>query len=186
MSADKRTPHTDALETLGYKLSPGEKRDAIHLAVEPIEAGEALRAGEHVKIHNEKAYASGPDDGIGIVDPFLREKIYPGDLFWLVVYPRMITSLRHVWTHPAFEQVEELPSIGVSEKWIRNFADQNSLHYRVLMDSAESYLKYHDYLILGGLLEGKSVPEEFWDHYQNVTGSPVPEENRGNFFSCSC
>lgn len=39
MSADKRSIHTDALHTLGTIIGEGEKRDAIHIAVEPCIAG---------------------------------------------------------------------------------------------------------------------------------------------------
>ena len=44
MSADKRSVTTDALEPLGTIIGEGEKRDAIHLAVEPMTADERLRA----------------------------------------------------------------------------------------------------------------------------------------------
>lgn len=105
MSADKRTPHTDALETLGKIHLFDEHRDAIHLGVEPIEAGERLQGGQHIGIVNGKAYSvnSNPDiKPLGIVDPFLTETVKAGQRFWLVVYPREITSLRHVWEHPDF------------------------------------------------------------------------------------
>ena len=35
---DKRKVSTDALDTLGSIITPAEKRDAIHLAVEPVQA----------------------------------------------------------------------------------------------------------------------------------------------------
>ena len=39
LNADRRSPHTDALDTLGSVITEHEKRDAIHLAVEPAVAG---------------------------------------------------------------------------------------------------------------------------------------------------
>lgn len=99
---DVRTVHTDALETLGMIHFKPEARDAIHLAVEPIEAGMALNPSENVKIIDGKAYSATRQEGVGIVDPFLPSVVMPGEFFWLVVYPRMITSLRHVWEHPNF------------------------------------------------------------------------------------
>lgn len=42
MSADNRSISTDALATLGTIIKDGG-RDAIHLAVEPVIAGEELR-----------------------------------------------------------------------------------------------------------------------------------------------
>lgn len=106
MSADKRTVTTDALETLGMIHFKSEGRDAIHLAVEPVTAGEFLKPGQHICIVDGVARA-GWTKGVcptGIVDPFLPEDVQEGQRFWLVVYPRMITSLRHVWEHPSFPQ----------------------------------------------------------------------------------
>ena len=102
-SADKRTPHTDALETLGTIHTQDEFRDAIHLAVEQVVAGEDLRVGEHITYVNGKAFSLRKgEESIGIVDPFLDRMVKEGERFWLVVKPRLITSLRHVWSHPAF------------------------------------------------------------------------------------
>ncbi|MFO0822607.1 MAG: hypothetical protein U0792_05710 [Gemmataceae bacterium] len=39
---------------------------------------------------------------VGIVDPFLREAVRPGQRFWLFMYPNTVTTLRHEWTHPAY------------------------------------------------------------------------------------
>lgn len=102
MSA-KHTPSTDALETLGNIIHPGEKRDAIHLAVDPACSDQYLNPGDHVRIVSPgKVVRCAVGAGHGIVDPFLRRSVDPGEYFWLVVYPREITSLRHVWSHPAF------------------------------------------------------------------------------------
>ncbi|EEE06880.1 MULTISPECIES: hypothetical protein [Burkholderia cepacia complex] len=74
-NADKRSVHTDALETLGTIIGPSEKRDAIHLAVEPVIAAEYLYPGSHVALTPDgKAYRS--PNGVGIVDPFLTRDVF--------------------------------------------------------------------------------------------------------------
>ena len=98
-----------------------EKRDAIHLGVEPVEAGEQLAVGAIIGIKDGKAYQSTKRNGIkalGIVDPFLESKVLPGQRFWLVVLPCQITSLRHVWEHPDFPDSRETShEVTVSKAW---------------------------------------------------------------------
>lgn len=103
MSADKRSVATDALAVLGTLIDESVGRDAIHLAVEPVIAGEQLFAGQHIGIIDGKAYSSNVNlKKVGIVDPFLTGGVPRGARFLLVVFPRQITSLRHVWEHPDF------------------------------------------------------------------------------------
>lgn len=52
MSADNRSVSTDALATLGTIIDESAGRDAIHLAVEPVIAGEELRPGADVGLRN--------------------------------------------------------------------------------------------------------------------------------------
>lgn len=124
---DTRSPITDALETLGMIHFKKEKRDAIHLAVEPVIASCRMKPGERIGIVNGFAYPVGyqyvpnkdgkliEDDGVnrvsltrtnipyqGIVDPFLTTDVQLGDKFWFVMKPREVRSLRHVWEHPDF------------------------------------------------------------------------------------
>lgn len=106
MSADNRSTHTDALASLGTIINENEKRDAIHLAVEPVIAGTDLLPGDHIALNYGRAVRAPLGQGLGIVDPFLTQRVNEGDRFWLVVYPRQITSLRHVWEHPAFPASE--------------------------------------------------------------------------------
>ncbi len=119
---DKRSVHTDALSTLGTIHEEQQYRDAIHLGVEPVEAGENLPVGADIGIAEDgKAYLSGKKKnnvkGVGIVDPFLQNAVQKGEKFWLVVYPRKITSLLHVWTHPDFpdEKPKELSELTSDE-----------------------------------------------------------------------
>ena len=125
---DTRSPITDALETLGMIHFKKEKRDAIHLAGEPVTAGvDTLKPGDRIGIVNGVAYPVGyqfvpyPDqepikeDGVnrigftrvnvpyqGIVDPFLTNGPKFRESFWFVMKPREVRSLRHVWEHPNF------------------------------------------------------------------------------------
>lgn len=121
---DTRSPITDALETLGMIHFKKEKRDAIHLAVEPVIAAALLYPGQRIGIINGKACPVGYHyvpckseeiDGVnhngftrvnvpyqGIVDPFLTTDVQIGDKFWFVMKPREVRSLRHVWEHPDF------------------------------------------------------------------------------------
>lgn len=96
---------TDWTPKLGEIIIGDAKRDAIHIAVAPVIAGQRLQPGDHVSLTKDQykhATLLNPDDSVGIVDPFLKGAVLEGEMFWLFLYPNTVTSLRHVWTHPAF------------------------------------------------------------------------------------
>src|SRR5690606_8459210 len=97
-----------------------------------------------------------------------------------------ITSLRHEWTHPAFKVEVESLTVPLSKAWLEHFAGEAGVSYDELMEGADHYLRYGEYMIQGGRWEGFSTPLEFWNHYQMVAGRVIEEAERGNFFSCSC
>lgn len=185
----------DALATLGTIIDETQKRDAIHLAVIPLRAGHRLFAGQDVGIGNDGRASAAAQTLLGIVDPFLKSPAQPDEWFWLVLYPRTITSLRHVWTHPAIPDEPERShgaTTSASERWLREYAEQTDVTYSRLMDGARAYVEsrrrdgWGEYIIDGGRYEGVSVPDDFWTHYEAVTGEVVSEAHRGTFFSCSC
>jgi hypothetical protein len=192
--SDKRSVSTDALETLGTApISDDSGRDAIHLAVEPVIAAERLKPGQDVGLLGG-GKAGRSTNPVGIVDPFLKKTIKPGEKFWLVVYPRQITSLRHVWTHPSFEEVpiseadkEQAQKVaerltGSHEKWLRDFcANADCPGYEEVMEAAAH--SDGEYIHFGTDAHGE-IPDEFWDHYEIVTGKKVKQ--RATYFSCSC
>lgn len=92
--AEQYTPN------IGQLCGADARRDAIHFAVAPVEADADLRPGDHVGVRDGRASRDGA--AVGIVDPFLKGEIKKGQRFWLFLYPNTVTSLRHVWTHPAF------------------------------------------------------------------------------------
>jgi len=146
-NGDNRSVSTDALETLGTIIDDRAGRDAIHLAVEPMKAGERLQPGQHVGINNGVAVAAlgGARDHVvkklGIVDPFLTKPVEVGQKFWLVVYPRQISSLRHVWTHPDFadEKTPILPTYE-DEEILRQGAEVKGTDYETFMDAINEYV----------------------------------------------
>jgi hypothetical protein len=188
MSADKRKVSTDALETLGTIIGPNEKRDAIHLAVLPVMAGARLYAGQ--SISTKDGIATPDPNGIGIVDPFLAAAVQPEERFWMVIKPRLITSLRHVWTHPAFPDEAGVGSPDTEKAAARAaievIASSCDIGADEMIEGANRYLDRGDYLCEGGRWEGVYVPDEFWPHFETLTGRKVPSDQQGSFFSCSC
>jgi len=170
---------------LGKLIDGPAFRDAIHIAVVAVTSDEELEPGTHVGLvegsvnkvqHLNALYGT----EIGIVDPFLKSAIKPGQRFWLVLYPQTITSLRHEWTHPAFHAVEK----ANAEKWLADFAERNDLTVEELIQGARNWVeKGHFGYLTNGIDE---VPGAFWEHFEQVTGVPVPQDQRADHFSCSC
>lgn len=178
---DKRSVSTDALATIGNIIDEREKRDAIHLAVEPVTAAVKLYPGQDVGPDGT------PSNPVGIVDPFLKAPVQPGQRFWLVIYPREIHSLRHVWTHPAFTDEPEFvpPSKAASEQWLRAFIETADCPgYEEVIAAAVGDENEGDYLFFQGRDAHGEIPPEFWDHVEIVTGRKIT--SRPDHFSCSC
>ena len=204
MTDVRPTPHTDALDTLGKIHQFQEKRDAIHLGVEPVIAGEWLSPADSIYLKDGKAFACPTGKGLGIVDPFLTVSVAPDERFWLVIYPRVITSLRHVWTHPELAdpveiqevkatryQLEEAaalidPTVVTSRSVIQGYADELERSYEELLERADDYLASGDRWRGGDSFEGTHLGDDFWDAYDVVRNTTTARDDRGSFLSCSC
>jgi hypothetical protein len=174
------------VQTLGKIIQDeGAYRDAVHVAVAPVVAAATLAPGQHVSVQDGAAYGS-LKQPIGVVDPFLKRSVEKGQRFWLFLYPQTITSLRHEWSHPAFPEDLGRRNVALSRAWIEHWGDRYGLTVDDAIDYAIGYLDHGDLLFRGEELEGESVPIEFWDHFETVTGRRVSAEERGSFFSCSC
>jgi hypothetical protein len=77
------------------------ERDAVHVAVIRATAVTVLQPGQRL--------------ANGIVDSFLTKPVQPGQQYWLMLYPGTVTSLHHVWTHPAYPPPRALPPKSRSE-----------------------------------------------------------------------
>lgn len=182
----------DTQFTIGTIHQAAYERDAIHIAVMPVYASEALKPGQHIGFceggYHVTASPPEPYKLIGIVDPFLPKEVEKGQRFWMMLYPNTITGLKHVWSHPAV--AADGRGVGsASEKWLRDFADSVDADYHEMMHVAASHCdpgrQWGEYLIEGGKWEGQTTPDEFWTHYAAVTGKTPTNGPRG-IFSCAC
>ncbi len=188
----------ETTKAMGKLIVRGDyTRDAIHVAVVPMKAAHLLHPGQHVGLVDQET-AGTTDSPVGIVDPFLTTHVKMGEKFWLCLYPGSITSLNHIWTHPAFHAVESKPEDdpgstsdkAESEEWLRGYALQNSPYYEdedkayhaLLSDLTSGRVHYY-----GTDLHSRSEledEEELKHHAQTVLGKVISFDTFE--FSCSC
>lgn len=181
------------LGTILDKNSPNVRRDAVHVAVNPITATQRLRRGQRIKVVNrvETVPSKADEDYTGIVDPYLDKPVVnEGETFYLWLRPGSITSLVHSWTHKdldadlSVELPKELTEVEKSTRWIEEYAGTLGFHADLLLNFADNYLKYGNYINTGEMQ--LYLDDEFWDHYEVVTGNKVEKNKRYSFFTCSC
>jgi len=190
---------SDATTTIGTKLTEEAGRDAIHVAVMAVRAMRTVRPGQHIGIVEPGWASPAVQNLIGIADPFLSGTIETGEWFWMLLYPRTITTLRHVWEHPDVPSEEQpstptpAPSVdpGIDARsaswgWMDAYAAGLGHTSTQVIEYATRYLDEGDNLCGDISLDGTDIPDGFWDHYQNVTGRQVANEDRPSWFSCSC
>lgn len=190
----------DAVATMGTILpDDAGGRDAVHVAVVSAVSDVRLRPSQDVGVEivegqrDVRAHpTSSTTEGVGKVDPYLTANVEPRQRFWLYLYPRSITGLNHHWSHPAFpdakpNEVYAPPSAKLaSEQWINNLAQSYGFAGSRMVKAAKDFIETGDYWCDGGTFEGESVPEEFWEHYERVTGTVVKTDDKHSFFTCSC
>lgn len=167
------------------------ERDAIHVAVIPMVAGEMLRPGDRVGVLRD-GVACRSENVVGIVDPYLTDVVPKGATFWMCLLPGTVTGMRHHWLHPVFGEgaVAALPGKAEAELWLRSYANRvNSC----CDDSEVAFNRLIDGLRTGRLsfygtgLNGRydlDDEEELRRNAEIYLGCPI---NFDDFsFSCSC
>lgn len=186
-------------QTIGTILTGEHERDAIHVAVMQVIAGEDwLHPGQGISIvygtvntvqKRELCYGGAH----GVVDPFLTPPVRKGDRFWMFLLPGSTTAIRHRYTCPA---IDNRPGAEISEHehWLRSFADKWNFNYDELITqaSAPHHDKYGNYIVAGGidLHDAGELGEDhdlFWHHLSALTGQNFSDEHRKKFiWSCTC
>jgi hypothetical protein len=170
------------------------KRDAIHIAVAPVIAGELLRPGNHIGLTGDDGRTVGAvDNPIGIVDPFLQKSVIrKGEKFWMFLYPQTVTSLQHAWEHPSFPA--ETPTVKA------HFPPAEAVEaMEKLIASAGRYHDYNSVMTDADVwfLVGRKTEDSdydfsledadwkiFWELYGKIRGVSVPENKRKSFYVC--
>jgi hypothetical protein len=157
------------------------QKDAIHIAVAPVTAGEKLNPGDHIGFL-EGGTVGEVENPIGIVDPFLKIPVKPDQRFWIFLYPKSTKNLRHDWEHPAFGLNGEIKTeeMSASEMWIRSIAMQHHITYEQLIQIGKDFQagKDSDFYFHDIDLSGK-----FWEHFESVTKTKVDHDV---YVPCAC
>ena len=181
-----------------------KERDAVHVAVVPVTADCTVFPGQHVGLQpGSDDCVCWSDNPIGIVDPFLKHRVERGDWFWLFLYPGTITSLRHMWSHPAFPAVDtsviDDPRVLAARRWFTDFcwrynASECCYEYPIgvaqLLDLGREAFKSGNWIECGNnqtMCEAlREQSQEFWRNWSIIEGVEVPASGDGPGFSCSC
>jgi len=186
---------------LGELADATSQRDAIHIAVLPVKAGEHLYPSAYVRVVVVDgvftAFASRRDhaNAIGVVDPFLdgEKGVDEGQHCFVCLKPYTITSLRHEWTHPKLEAMlnAKLPDNAhdAAVAYITEIADVVGISYEAIMEGARRHCESEEYFHRGDDESYNSVDtrqwKKFWSHFHTLTGL-TPPKDAGSFFSCAC
>jgi len=181
---------------LGQLIDEAAERDAIHIAIVPLIAGDYLRPAEKIKLKygsTEIALSAEYDEkrAIGIVDPFLPGyEVEKGKRFYGCLFPGTVTGMRHHWQHPLFDNRPKV-ELNEHEVWLKNFCDQWNFDYDQLIDAGVGTGEWR-YVVANGVdLHSRgelgSDYEEFWTHLEGLTGKTFDNEHReGMGWSCTC
>jgi hypothetical protein len=151
-------------------------RDAIHVATISVIASCHLKPGQHVS--HKDGYACLDGEPVGIVDPFRRTYVEEGESFTLMLYPGSVTSLRHHWTHPSFDNESKI--------WLEKFAKELDMSYESLILGLTRFCQSGERIFRPFDLPDiyYQEREELFRHFNAVTGIPVPDEKYA--FTCAC
>lgn len=190
---------------LGTTPNGDEGRDAVHIAIVPCRAGQVLDGGTPVRLNNEGlAVQCRPGEAVGVVDPFIPDipGVEKGDWFWLCLYPKTITGLRHAWEHPAFPPSEGAskqtpqPSSANKEEskaWLKEYVRKHCFYWADEIDGGLmlflNYVTEHRWIYFAGSdchsLDDVDDADELFRHLSVVLDRRI-DASYFEAFTCSC
>lgn len=183
---------------LGILPKGDEGRDAVHVAIIPVQASEDLSAGFVRLDANGKAMRCDYKNAIGVADPFMQHPAKKDSWFWLCLFPKTIKGLRHVWEHPAFPR-ETSPPPGESderkesEAWVKDYVRRHCPYWHEEPDSGYSefmrYVEQERLIFYYGSdchgLDDVEDADELFSHLSVILGRPITA-SYFEAFTCSC
>jgi hypothetical protein len=180
----------DTLNLIGSKeLDATTQRDAIHIAVAPLVAGQYLWHGKvRISELDGRAYRAEDDDltAVGVVDPFITDAVAEGDRFFVFLFPNTITDIKHTWTHPAFmprvEEDEEDPIRQIAKEELTAIAKDCGMSYNEMIRAVERYIDTGNCVETegSGFRDNIDDEEKFWRLILLLTG----RRGDGELFAC--
>lgn len=183
---------------LGKLIDSPQQRDAVHIAIVPLIAGEHLDAGEKFRLaYGTKNIALRGDynedsEVAGVVDPFLPGwgGVEKGQEFWGLLFPNTVTGMRHEWFNPTFDE----PAVGKDEheKWLRGFCDRWNFNFDELITAGVGANPDWRCVVARGidLHSATELGEDeqlFWEHLEKFTQKTFSQEHRNQMgWSCTC
>lgn len=186
----------DTQKLVGSILEESAERDAIHVAVAPVIAGQKLWAGAKIGFSHDNVVMEEESlfglKAIGIVDPFLQTSIEEGQRFFMFLNPGTVTTMKHYWEHPSFPSESNKINLEKksSEEWLRAFANKQHFDYNDMLSEAQD----SDGCIVAFGQDLHSSEELdpgdfdlFWQHISVVTERTFDQVHRQSVaWSCSC
>lgn len=145
-------------------------KDAIHVAIVAVRAAKLIKPGEKCSM-NENREAIPSEKGVGVADPFRKENILRGQVFWLLMNQDSVPNVQHVWEHP---KVDFTPPTKEPSKnsYINEYAKQFECDYNQLIEVCSEIVEKGEggYVLVenGKLAIVEDLPddvEEFEDIY---------------------
>lgn len=183
---------------IGKLCEPDAERDAIHVAIAPVVAGDTFNPGTHIGFLDEVSTVEGEKavgpckTNIGIADPFLKQTIIKGQRFYVFLYPNTVTSIRHHWTHYAFSSKDTEESVAWMKSYISNYCrydvQKNGIdaaYLEFMKGASEGHLHFWGSEITGRYELPQA--EEFARHLSILLGEEIDLYDENAFtYSCSC
>ena len=102
-------------------------RDAIHVAVMSVVAGERIKPGQKIGwlSDGEYKYRVGKSaNPFGVADPFLSRDVMIGETFLCFINPNDISAFKHDWQHISIPYDDNIIDDTNQDDWCRSACNE--------------------------------------------------------------